>query len=203
MIVGRRGTFAILAGAGALALLPRGASAQGLTVEAVLNDPDAPVLGNPQGGLTIVEYFDYQCPFCKAMHRPLTEVVAEDGDIRLVLKDWPIFGAASLRASQLALGAVDLGAYEAVVSALMATKGRLSDRQVDRAVSAVVAPAEARKSYRRRRARWDGLMSRNAFQATALGFQGTPGVAVETTIYDGAMDAQALRDAIAEARDQA
>ena len=46
-------------------------------------------------------------------------------------------------------------------------------------------------------------MSRNAFQATALGFQGTPGVAVETTIYDGAMDAQALRDAIAEARDQA
>ena len=112
MIVGRRGTFAILAGAGALALLPRGASAQGLTVEAVLNDPDAPVLGNPQGGLTIVEYFDYQCPFCKAMHQPLTEVVAEDGDIRLVLKDWPIFGAASLRASQLALGAVDLGAYE-------------------------------------------------------------------------------------------
>ena len=49
-------------------LWPRGGQAQQLTVDAVLNDPDAPVQGNPAGDVTVVEYFDYQCPFCKGMY---------------------------------------------------------------------------------------------------------------------------------------
>ncbi|MCR8547828.1 DsbA family protein [Salipiger sp. P9] len=200
MILSRRRALA-LTGATALAgVLPRDAAAQELTVEAVLRDPDAPVLGNPDGDVTIVEYFDYQCPFCKSMHPILTELLAEDGNIRLVLKDWPIFGAPSVRASQLALGAHDLGRYEAVTEALMATKGRLTQRQVDAAVGEALPARDALRAYRGNRAKWDGLLARNGFQAVALGFRGTPGFAVNTTIYDGALDAEMLRQAIAEAR---
>ena len=64
-----------------------------------LYDPDAPVQGNPEGDVTVVEYFDYQCPFCKRMHPILEEVVAADGNVRLVMKDWPIFGAPSVFAT--------------------------------------------------------------------------------------------------------
>ncbi len=93
-------------------LLPaKQVQAQGLTVEDVLFDLDNPVLGNPDGDVTVVEFFDYQCLYCRANHTELIDVVAEDGNVRLVMKDWPIFGPASIRASQLALGAVHVGAY--------------------------------------------------------------------------------------------
>ncbi|MBN9889629.1 DsbA family protein [Salipiger abyssi] len=196
----RRESLALGAGAGLIGLLPRGASAQELTVEAVLRDPEAPVLGNPEGDVTVVEYFDYQCPYCKAMHPVLKDVLAEDGNLRLVMKDWPIFGAPSVRASQLALGAHELGTYEAAMEALMTAQGRLSQRQVDAVVSGVVPAKEALRAYRRNRKTWDGLMERNAYQAIALGFRGTPGFAVETVIYDGALDREMLKAAIAEVR---
>jgi protein-disulfide isomerase len=73
-----------------------------LSRDAVLRDPEIPVLGNPQGDLTVVEYFDYQCPFCKKLAPQIAQVVRDDGKIRLLLKDWPIFGAVSRSAAELA-----------------------------------------------------------------------------------------------------
>ena len=193
----------LILGTGALALWPGAGQAQGLTVEAVLYDPDAPVQGNPEGDVTVVEYFDYQCPFCKRMHPILEEVVAADGNVRLVMKDWPIFGAPSVLASQLALGAVSLGAYEAVSAALMATEARLSHAEVEARVAEAVPVAEAMQAYRTDRDRWDALLSRNDAQAVALGFRGTPAFAIETTLFSGALDRQTLEEAIAEARAKA
>jgi len=71
-----------------------------LSRDAVLRDPEIPALGNPDGDLTVVEYFDYQCPYCKKLAPEIAQVVREDGKIRLVLKDWPIFGAVSNRPSR-------------------------------------------------------------------------------------------------------
>lgn len=199
-MLSRRALIALGSAASAFSLLPHRASAQELTVEAVLNDPDAPVLGNVAGDVTIVEYFDYQCPFCKAMHPVLTDVVRQDGNVRLVLKDWPIFGAPSVYAAQRALGAVALGKYEQVTEALMATQGRLNERQIDDALSTVLPPADALTAYRADRAKWDALLQRNDRQAVALGFQGTPAFAVNTTLFAGAVDREALIAAIATAR---
>lgn len=202
-LIGAGGAATLGIGAGAVALWPARGGAQQLTVDAVLNDPDAPVMGNPDGDVTLVEFFDYQCPFCKRMHPALTEVVAEDGNVRLVMKDWPIFGPPSLRASQLALGAVALGAYEAVNEALMATNAKLDDSEVDAAVSEAVSVDEAMEAYRDRRETWDALLDRNDFQATALGFRGTPAFAIGTTLYAGALDRDTLVEAIATARAEA
>lgn len=175
--------------------------AQGLTAEDVLFDPDSPVLGNPEGDITIVEFFDYQCPYCKMNHPDLIDVVAEDGNIRLVMKDWPIFGSASIRASQLALGAVDVGAYEAANKALMATQGRLTEAGIEKVLrNAGLVPDALDTAYRTSRGKWDGLMTRNGAQAAQLGLQGTPAFIIGNTIYPGAMDRTALQEAVADSR---
>src|SRR5882757_5783756 len=100
-----------LVGVGALGagLAPRLALGQSqsdekvLTEALVLRDPDIPVTGNPDGDITIVEYFDYNCPYCRKIAPELRQVVQDDGKVRLVLKDWPILGEVSVIASRMAL----------------------------------------------------------------------------------------------------
>ena len=67
---------------------------------AVLHDPDIPALGNLKGDVTIVEFFDYQCPYCRKLHPDLMRLLMEDRKIRLVLKDWPILSPSSQAAGR-------------------------------------------------------------------------------------------------------
>src|SRR6195256_2989254 len=100
-----------LVGVGALGagMAPRLALAQSdetvLTEALVLRDPDIPVTGNPDGDITIVEYFDYNCPYCRKIAPEIRQVVQDDGKVRLVLKDWPIPGEVSKIAARMALAA--------------------------------------------------------------------------------------------------
>lgn len=198
----RRRLIAGTAASAALVLSPATLRAQGYPDPAeVLNDPDAPVLGNPAGDVTVIEYFDYQCPYCKANHPMLTREVERDGNIRLLLKDWPIFGAASVHATQLVLGAQAQGQYQAAQSALMATEGRLSEAQVDSTLTgAGIDIAAARAAHDADAARWSALLDRNAAQAGAFGFMGTPSYIVGMTLFPGVIDEKTLREAVAAAR---
>lgn len=188
----------------AAALLPRPAPAGPPSAPSpaeVFDDPIGPVLGNPRGDVTVAVYFDYQCPYCKAGHPTLTRIVARDGKVRLLMKDWPIFGPASLRASRLVLGGIPTGEYEAAQAALMATPGRLNDAAIDAALAkAGLDPKALKRGYARRRADFDGFLARNEAQATGFGFPGTPAFVIGTTIYAGVLDGPALKRAIAEAR---
>lgn len=168
----------------------------------VLSDPVAPVLGNPEGDLTLVEYFDYQCGYCKRMHPMLLNVVAEDGNVRLLMRDWPIFGGDSVYAAQVALGAHALGQYAAVSRALMSAPNPLTKGDVFAAVSeAGLTPAQALKAYRDRAADFDALLRRNDAQAAAFGFSGTPAFIIGNAVYPGAfINRQDLVDALAAAR---
>ncbi len=115
------------------------ASAQDADVSeaAILNDPAAPVAGNPKGDLTVVTFFDYNCPFCKKAEPSLERLVKEDGHIRLVYKDWPILTKPSLYGAQLALAAKYQGKYDAVHGALMAIPGpKIPEDQMLEAVRA-------------------------------------------------------------------
>ncbi|MCC5960785.1 MAG: DsbA family protein [Rhodobacteraceae bacterium] len=173
----------------------------GPSIEDVLFDPDQPVLGNPDGDLSIVEYFDYQCPFCKRNHPDLMRAVERDGNIRLLMKDWPIFGGTSTRAAQLALGGLADGSYARAHAALMATQGRLSDSDIDTALTdAGLSVDILQAGYRSLRDRLDGLMVRNGRQAAAFGLSGTPAFIIGTVIYPGALNADDLDAAIRRAR---
>ena len=86
---------------------PQSADTDVLSKDAVLRDPEIPALGNPNGDITIVEYFDYQCPYCKKISPVLDQVISEDKKVRLVLKDWPILGDPSGYAARLVLRDAD------------------------------------------------------------------------------------------------
>ncbi len=189
------------AGAAAFALPTAFAGAQNYpSVEEVLFDAEIPALGNPKGDVTIVEYFDYQCPYCKNGHPDLMKVVRKDGNVRLVMKDWPIFGGPSVHAASLVLAQTG-GDYEKAMDALMATKARLTDKQVDAALKeAGFDPAAMQAAVKKDQKRIDGILARNMEQANAFGFGGTPSFIVGTKLFHGVLDEKALTQAIAEAR---
>jgi len=201
MAMNRRDMLKVAIAGAAVATIPLPARAQSMpTVREVLFDPDIPVLGNAQGDVTVAEYFDYQCPYCKRGHEDLMEAVHEDGNVRLVMKDWPIFGVASVHASSLVLAAGNR--YEEGLDALMATPGRLSKEDVDATLKkAGLDPSALFAAFKNDMARIDRILTRNMDQANAFGFRGTPSFIIGTNIYRGAMDKQALLDAIAVARE--
>ncbi|MEA2345623.1 MAG: hypothetical protein QOF63_3792, partial [Thermoanaerobaculia bacterium] len=101
-----------------------------LTESAVLRDPDIPVTGNVDGDITIVEYFDYNCPYCRKVEPELRQVVQDDGKVKLVYKDWPVLGPVSIAAARMALAAKYQDKYVAAHDALMGTASRLTEPRI-------------------------------------------------------------------------
>lgn len=98
--------------------------------KALAHDPQSPVAGNLNGNVTVVEFFDYQCPHCKAMVSAVDGILLANKNVRVVYKEMPIFGAESEFAAKAALAASKQGKYQAFHRALMKTEGRLSDQQI-------------------------------------------------------------------------
>lgn len=174
---------------------------QQLTKDEVFNDKDAPFLGNPKGDVTIVEFFDYQCPYCKKSHPMVKKVIERDGKVKLVMKDWPIFGDASIFAAQAVLGAAQVGKYEIAMGALMKTKGKLTHDDIESTLTgAGLSMDEIAIAVNKHTAKISGLLDRNYAQATAFNFAGTPAYVIGSSLYPGVLDEKALTDAIARAR---
>jgi protein-disulfide isomerase len=91
------------------------------------NDPGAPAIGNPKADVTIVEFFDYTCPYCKAVEPRLEALLKSDPKVRLVLKEFPILAPESMIASKAALAAMRQGKYTAYHNAMMRFEGRLTE----------------------------------------------------------------------------
>jgi protein-disulfide isomerase len=205
----RREALATL-GAGAVVLgleiAPGAARAQGsddnvLTEALVLRDPDIPVAGNADGDITIVEYFDYNCPYCRKLEPELRQVVQDDGKVRLVLKDWPILGPVSVAAARMALATKYQDKFVAAHDALMGTASRLTEPRirellagagidVDRAARDLATNAKA----------IDAILARNGDQATAFGFKGTPSFIVGKFRVPGVLTMAQFDQVIADAR---
>ncbi|WP_430246478.1 DsbA family protein (plasmid) [Neorhizobium sp. DAR64861/K0K2] len=190
-----------LAVAGGLMLVNRSAGAQQMSMNEVFFDKEAPVLGNPKGKVTVVEFFDYQCPYCKSSHPMVNKVVKQDGDVRLIMKDWPVFGSASIFAAQAVLGAAQIGKYEIAFEALMKTKGKLSEEMVEKTLTgAGISMKEIAVAVNKNNKKISGLLDRNYNQALGFNFAGTPAFVIGKTIYPGVLDEKGLKDAIAKAR---
>jgi protein-disulfide isomerase len=183
---------AVAFGEGANDVLGRGA---------VLRDPEIPALGNPQGDVTVVEYFDYQCPYCKKLAPEIAQVVREDGKIRLVLKDWPIFGAVSKSAAQLALAAKYQNKYQEAHDALIGATERLSDTTIPELLTkAGVDVEKAKQDLQAHQKTIDDLLFRNDDQADAFGFEGTPSFIVGFFRVPGMVEMNVFKQIIADAR---
>ena len=167
----------------------------------VLRDPDIPALGNPKGDLTIVEFIDYQCPYCKKTVPELAQLAKEDGNIRLVLKDWPIFGDVSVTAAKLVLASQYQNKYAEAHAALMSATTKLTAANInDLLTAAGVDVARATADLQAHQKSIEDLLARNTAQAEAFGFEGTPGFIVGIFRIPGALEMNVFKQVIADAR---
>lgn len=169
--------------------------------DAVLNDPEAPNAGNPKGDVTIAAFLDYNCPFCKKAAPDLARIVKTDGKIRLVYKDWPILGDASVYGAQLALAAHYQGKYEAVHHALMALPSmRIPKDKILGAIQAAgVDMARLQADLKTKSDAITALLRRNLAQADAIGLEGTPAYLVGP-FRTATLDYAGFKQVVADAR---
>ena len=165
----------------------------------IFEDPDTPIAGNPNGDVSLVEFFDYRCPYCKQVEPSLEALLGEDRQLRLVYKEFPVLGPESVTASKAALAARKQGKYDAFHRAMMTLKGQINDTavyktaesvgvDVDRLKRDMAAPEIAR------------ALKANTELADALDIRGTPGFIVGNEIVPGAIDLASLKQLIATAR---
>jgi protein-disulfide isomerase len=175
------------------------------SANSILDDPAAPVAGNPKGDLTIVTFFDYNCPFCKKAEVALEKVVAEDGHIRVVYKDWPILTKASVYGAQLALAAKYQGKYDAVHAALMSIPGaKIPEDQMLAAIrKSGVDMNRLDADLKAHADEITALLRRNLTQADALELQGTPAYLVGHFKVTSALTYEGFKRAVSDARAQA
>ena len=170
-------------------------------VEAILNDPDAPVGGNPDGDVTIVAFLDYNCPFCKKATPALAKLVAADGGVRLVYKDWPILAASSVDGARMALAAKYQGKYEQAHAALMVVPGRSSrDRMAEAIRKAGVDMTRLEADLKTHDSEISALINRNRDEADSLGLEGTPVFLIGPFKVAAALDYDGLKRVVDQAR---
>ena len=198
----RRGVLSLMGGVALLGVAPKLAWAQGEPSEAaVLRDPDNPVFGNPDGDITIVEWFDFNCPYCRKLEPELRQVVQDDGKVRLVLKDWPILGPVSVVAARMALACKYQGKYDKAHDALIGVSSKLTEPRIAELVAgAGVDVDRAKKDLASNAKAIDGMLARNNETAEGLGFRGTPSFIVGKFRVPGVLTMDQFEQAIADAR---
>ena len=169
--------------------------------EALFQDDHSWVGGNPEGDVTVVEFSDYRCVFCKRAHPILRELLAEDGDIRLVVKEFPILGPQSVVAGRMAIAAaaLDPELYRELNGALMTHEGEMSEVVAYRIAGRVgydVAELKARAASEET----EEALRQNYELARALGLQGTPSFVIGEQVIRGFVEKDEMADAVAEAR---
>ena len=167
--------------------------------QALFRDPESPVGGNPAGDVTIVEFFDYRCPYCRRMEPLIKALLAEDRGIRVVYKELPILGPESTLAARAALAARGQGKYTEARDLLIGASGSFTPETLATMLAGIGVDGD------RLRADMEApeiaaLLRRERALAEALGIEGTPAFVVGGELVVGAMDIAVLRDLVSKAR---
>jgi protein-disulfide isomerase len=177
-------------------------NSQEISRETIFNDAEAPVAGNPEGDVTIVDFFDYNCPYCKKAAPSLEKLTKADGQIKLIYKDWPILAETSMFGAQLALGAKYQGKYIEAHHALMNVPGYGISQDIMKAAvrGAGVDMDRLSADMQTHAEPILNLLKRNLAIADAIGLQGTPGFLIGPFRVNQALNYEGFRHAVADAR---
>jgi protein-disulfide isomerase len=169
--------------------------------QAILEDPVAPRV-EPNGyDVTIIEYMDYQCPYCRASHGPLKQLVAADRKVRIIYRDWPIFGPASERAARVAIASQWQGKHTAFHDALMTTTQPLNEANIRAAAkSSGINWSRLEANLKTHSIEIEALLKRNGEQAELLGLEGTPGFIIGNVQSFGGMTLPEFQAGVSKAR---
>ena len=165
----------------------------------LFDDPDTPVGGNPEGNVSLVEFFDYRCPYCKQVEPALELLLRQDPQLRLVYKEFPVLGPASVTAAHAALAARKQNKYAAFHRAMMALKGQIDEEAVFAVANSVGLDVE-RLKHDMEAPDIDRILKANFSLADALDITGTPGFVIGDQIVPGAVGLDDLKQMIDAAR---
>lgn len=170
---------------------------------AIFEDGFSHIAGNPQGDVTVVEFLDYRCPYCKRAHESVKALLEADGNVRVIFKEFPILGPDSTYASRAAMASKKQGddLYLAFSDALMEHKGDLGESEVMRLAGDVDIDVDKLKADMEDPAIAEHIRTTYAL-ARKLNISGTPGFIVGDTITRGFVPFEALTQQVAEARDK-
>jgi len=170
--------------------------------KAIFEDGVSYVAGNPQGDVTIVEFFDYRCGYCKQVQPSLMTLLKEDSKLRLVLKEMPVLGPESVIAARAAVAALeqDKGAkYLDFHNAMMEFRGQITEAEVFRLATAAKLDVAKLKTDMTA-PKTEQILRANLALADTLGIQGTPGFVIGDKLVPGAVPLDTLRQLVKEAR---
>lgn len=165
----------------------------------IFRDKQSPVGGNAEGNVTLVEFFDYNCPYCRQMAPVMEQAAADDPQLRIVYKEFPILGPDSVFAAKAALAADKQGKYTAFHKALYGSKTRVTEAAVLKIAAEAGLDVERMKGDMRQ-PDIQALIDRNMELAQALRITGTPGFIAGDQIFPGATDLATLKKLIEQAR---
>lgn len=163
------------------------------------NDPNAPVLGNPDGDVTVVEFFDYNCPYCRRVKPEMEALLAADPNVRVVYREWPILGDGSVFAARAALASRNQGKYEEFHWAMMQLKERAEEASILRTAEDIgLDVAQLRRDM-------NGPEIEEHIQtsmrlAQSLGFSGTPSFVIGDSLAPGLIQADQMIELVHQAR---
>ena len=170
--------------------------------ELLERDPNAPVLGNPEGDVTVVEFFDYNCPYCKRAMPQVQGLLEADPNVRIVYREWPILGDGSVFAAKAALAARNQGKYEEFHWAMMGMNGRAEEATVLRIAREVGLDIEQlRRDMDAPEVEEHIATSMRLTQA--LGFNGTPSFVIGDALVPGFVEQSELEIYVSDARSEA
>jgi protein-disulfide isomerase len=165
----------------------------------LLEDPDSPVFGNPNGDVTIVEFFDYRCSYCRQVEPWLQTLIKDDPGVRIVQKELPILGPASVFAARVMLAAQRQGKQMEFHNAAMKRKANLEEAAIiDLAKQAGLDVDLLKKDMNSQEV--DSELRRTMEIAKALNLSGTPALILGTELIPGATDLATLKSMVSDAR---
>ncbi len=167
----------------------------------IFRHADDPVGGNPNGDVTLVEFFDYRCGFCKRVHPTIKRLLKEDGNIRYVYKEFPILGPSSMLASRAALASRSSGKYAKFSNALMESRGSLNEKSVfSIAKKSGLNPVALKREMQQKAGDIQAVIQRNYKLAQALNINGTPAFVIGNQLLPGAVDFETLKASVKKTR---
>ena len=158
-----------------------------------------PVLGNPEGDFTIYEFSDYNCGYCKRVFQPLMELIDEDRDIRLVIKEFPILSQSSMLAAQAGIAAQAQGVFPEFHIAMMTARGAISMESILEAAGTAGADLD-RLQADMNSPEVMAVIERTRLAAQQLEISGTPGLVIGSQVIPGAISIEQMREIIAAER---
>lgn len=167
--------------------------------ERLEQDPNAIILGNPDGDVTVVEFFDYNCPYCRRVMPQVDALVAQDPNVRLVYREWPILGEGSDFAARAALASRNQGKYEEFHVAMMSMEERAAEASVLRIAREVGLDVEL-LVHDMGAPEIDEHIATSMELTRALGFSGTPSFVIGDALIPGFVEAQVLIDEVEKTR---